>query len=159
MNPLFIRQCRPYMMRLRHDTFVWSEDYLRSLRVQMQCPKDQNQAAEASEALDALLPVIIEVEQKHLWLGRLENSISKFLNLKTSLKWQLKFTTFYYNVWEVKAMNFERVEHAFTSDNDLFWLFFNWQTSNQCCDLLGCFPFSKLAKTFLARPDTRVNDL
>ena len=52
----------------------------------MKGPQNQNEPAEASEALNALLPVVVEVEKKHLWLGCLEDSITEFFNLQAGLE-------------------------------------------------------------------------
>ena len=62
VDPLFIGESGPNMVWLCHDWLVWSEDNLRSLWVQMQSTQDKNEPAEAREALNTLLPVVIQVE-------------------------------------------------------------------------------------------------
>jgi len=105
------------------------------------------------------LPVIVQVEQKHLWLSCLQNPITEFLNLKTCLERQLQLTSLDDDVREVKQMNLERVKHALAGHDDLLWLFFDWQTSDQSSNFFGSFPLCKLTKTFLAFPNASVDDL
>ena len=56
-------------------------------------------------------------------------------------------------------MDFERVEHALASHNDLLRLLLDWEAANESGDFFGSLPLCKLAETLLARPNTRVDDL
>ena len=81
MDPLFICQSWPDVMRLCNDTFVRGQNDLCSLWMQVEGTQDQNKPAEACEALAALLPIVIKIEQKHLWFRRLQDAITKLLDL------------------------------------------------------------------------------
>jgi len=56
-------------------------------------------------------------------------------------------------------MNFQGVEHALPGYDDLFRLFFHWQTTDERCHFFCCLPFGELTKTFLPCPDTCVDNL
>lgn len=105
------------------------------------------------------MPVIIQIEKEHLRLSGFQDSVSELLNLETCLERKLKFRAFDHNVREIKQVNFERVEHAFPSYDDLLWLLFYWETSDQCGYFLSCLPFCKLTETFLSCPYTSMDDL
>lgn len=51
------------------------------------------------------------------------------------------------------------IQHSLSSDNDLFWLLFHRQGSDQSCHFLSCLPLGQLTQTFLSRPHTRVDNL
>ena len=106
----------------------------------MQSAQDQNEPAEASEALNAFLPVIIQVEKKHLGLCSFQNSVTELFDLEASLERQLKLTAFNDNVWEVKQVNFERVEHAFASHDNLLGLLLYGQAANEGSDFFSGLP-------------------
>ena len=54
---------------------------------------------------DSLEPVIVEIEEHHLWLGSLEDQVSKLLHLEASLEGQLQLTTLNHDVGEIQQMN------------------------------------------------------
>jgi hypothetical protein len=56
-------------------------------------------------------------------------------------------------------MNFKRIKHALSCDNNLFRLLLNRQASNESRNFFCSFPFCELSKSFLTCPNTRVNDL
>ena len=159
MNPLLVCERRPDVVRLSYHTLVWSEDDLRPLWVQMKSTQDKYKPTEACEALNTLLPVVVQVEEKHLWLGRFENPVAELLNLQASLERELQLAALDNDVWEVEAVHLERVQHALARHNYLLWLFFNRKTSDQCSYLLSSFPLCQLTEALLASPDARVDDL
>ena len=124
----------------------------------MEGTQDQNEPAKASETLDTFLPVIVKVEQEHLWLCGFEDPVTELLDFETSLERQLQLAAFNHDVGEVKQMDLERVKHAFACHNDLLRLLFNRQAPNQSCHFFSCLPLGKLAQAFLSCPDTRVDD-
>jgi len=56
----------------------------------------------------------------------------------------LQLAALYDDVREVEEMDFERVEHAFASDDDLLGLFFDGEGPNQSGHFLGCEGGSQL---------------
>jgi len=89
------------MVRLSHNTFVWSQNNLGSLWMQVKRAQDQNKSAKAGEALHRLLPVVIKIKQQHLRFSSLKNPVTEFLNFQASLKGELEFTTLDDNVRKV----------------------------------------------------------
>ena len=158
MNPLLVSQSRPDVMWLSHHTLVRSQDDLRSLWMQVEGTQDQNEPAEASETLDAFLPIIVKVEQEHLWLRGFEDPVAELLDLETSLERELQLAAFNHDVREIEQMHLEWVKHAFACHNDLLRLLLDRQTANQSCHFLSCLPLGELAEAFLSSPDTRVDD-
>jgi hypothetical protein len=69
--------------------------------VQVQSPQDQYQPAKASETLNGLLPVVIEVEQKHLRLSGLQDPVTELLDFKAGLERQLELATLNHDVREI----------------------------------------------------------
>ena len=63
VDPLLVGEGGPNMMRLSHDALVWGQYDLGSLWVQMECSQNEDQSAEAREALYRLLPAIVEIEK------------------------------------------------------------------------------------------------
>jgi hypothetical protein len=125
----------------------------------MECSQYQDESTETSEALIILLPVIIQVEEKHLWLSCLQYSVSKFLNLQTRLEGKLQLTAFDDDVGEVEEMDFERVKHSLPGDNNLFGLLLDWETSDEGSHFLCSLPLGQLTQSLLACPHTGVDDL
>ena len=159
LDPLLVAKVWPDVMRKSDSGLIWLKDDLRSFSIQMQSSQNQNESAESCERLDGLQPIVIKVEKEHLWLSCFQDSISKLLNLEACLERQLQFTTLDDNVREVKQMDFKRVEHALSGNNDLLRLFFNWQTSNECCYFFSSLPFSKLSESLLTCPNTGMYNL
>ena len=54
---------------------------------------------------DALEPVIVEVEEDHLWLCGLEDEVSKLLHLEASLEGQLQLTALDHDVGEIQQVD------------------------------------------------------
>mmetsp|Transcript_59082 Transcript_59082/g.126987 ORF Transcript_59082/g.126987 Transcript_59082/m.126987 type:complete len:290 (-) Transcript_59082:3391-4260(-) len=68
MDPLIVREARPHVVRLCHRGLVRLQDDLGAVGIHMQRTKDEDHAAERSVGGDRLQPVIVEVEEDHLWL-------------------------------------------------------------------------------------------
>lgn len=56
---------------------------------------------------NGLQPVIVQIEQDHLWLSGLQNEIPKLLHLQTSLEGQLQLRAFNDNVGEIQQMHLD----------------------------------------------------
>ena len=54
---------------------------------------------------DGLEPVVIQVEQHHLWLRSLQDEVSELLHFKTRLERQLKLRTLDHDVREVQQVH------------------------------------------------------
>lgn len=61
---------------------------------------------------DGLQPVIIKVEQHHLWFCSLQDQVSKLLHFKTGLEGQLQLRAFDHNVGEVEQVDLHRENNA-----------------------------------------------
>ena len=55
-------------------------------------------------------------------------------------------------------MDFQRIQHSLSGDNDLFGLFLHWQTSDESSHFLCCLPLGELAQSLLTCPHTGVNN-
>jgi len=75
------------------------------------------------------------------------------------LEGQLEFTPLDDNIGEIQQVDFERIEHAFTSDDDLFGLFLDGQRSDQSSHFLSGFPLGELAESLLSGPGGGMDDL
>ena len=73
LDPLLIGQCRPHMVQLGDDGLVRAQQHARLVNVDMQSTQYQDQAIEGSVTGDGLQPVVIDVEEHHLWLAGLQN--------------------------------------------------------------------------------------
>lgn len=88
---------------MRNDCFIWSEDHLCSLRVQVKCSENQDKSTEGRKALNSgIEPVIKQVEQKHLGLCCFQDSVSELLDLQTSLERKLELTSLDDDVREIE---------------------------------------------------------
>lgn len=58
-----------------------------------------------SIAGDRFEPVVVKVEEKHLWLSCFKNQVTKLLNFETGLEWELQLASFDDNVREVEKVN------------------------------------------------------
>ena len=85
-------------------------------------PEDQDEPGEGSVGGYSAQPVVVQVEENHLRLGRFQDQVSKLLNLEASLEGKLKLGPLDHNVGEVKEMNLQRIQHPFPCHNDLFGL-------------------------------------
>ena len=157
--PLLIVQVGPDVSSFSHNCRVGSQHCSRSLLIDVERPKNKHKSREASKGLRRLLPVVVEVEEEHLWLGGFEDPISELLNFEASLEGQLQFRTFDYDVGEVEQVHFQRIQHAFPGHNDLLRLLFDREASDQSCYFFCALPLRKLAQSFLAGPDALVNYL
>ena len=57
---------------------------------------------------DGLEPVVVEVEQHHLRLRRLQDQVSELLHLQTGLEGQLQLRAFDHDVGEVEQVDLHR---------------------------------------------------
>ena len=89
------------MVRLGNDTLVRSQDDLCSLRVQVKGTQDEDEPGKAGETLNALLPVVVKVEQKHLRFCSFQYAITELLDLEARLERKLQLATLDHDVWEV----------------------------------------------------------
>mmetsp|Transcript_13888 Transcript_13888/g.19296 ORF Transcript_13888/g.19296 Transcript_13888/m.19296 type:complete len:248 (-) Transcript_13888:2958-3701(-) len=125
----------------------------------MEGSHDQDKSVEGSVGGNALQPVIVQVEENHLRLGCLQDQVSKLFDLQASLEWQLELAALNDNVGEVKKVDFKRIQHSLSGDNDLLRLLFHRQGSNQGSNFFGSLPLGQLTKTLLTCPDTCVDNL
>lgn len=87
------------------------------------------------------------------------NQITELLELHTSLEGKLEFGSLDDDIGEIKKMDFERIQHTLTGDDNLLRLFFDRERSNEGSDFFGCLPLGELTETLLSSPNRRVNDL
>mmetsp|Transcript_100146 Transcript_100146/g.251031 ORF Transcript_100146/g.251031 Transcript_100146/m.251031 type:complete len:442 (+) Transcript_100146:99-1424(+) len=73
MDPLIVREAGPHVMRLRHRRLVGLQDDLGAVWVHVQRTQDEDHAAERCVGGNRLEPVVVQVEQNHLRLGRLQD--------------------------------------------------------------------------------------
>lgn len=67
---------------------------------------------------DGLQPVVIEIEQHHLRLCRLQDEISELLHLQTGLEGQLQLRTFDHDVGEVKQVDLHtEQQHCYNTES------------------------------------------
>ena len=111
-------------MWLRYNGPLWHQNDLCSLRVDVERPQDQDEAVEGGKALDRLQPIVVEVEEQHLGLSCLEDAVTELLDFENGLVRELELTSLNDDVWEVKEMDLERVQHAFSRHDDLLGLLF-----------------------------------
>lgn len=76
------------MVRLGDDGLVWLQDHASLVDIDMQGSQDEDEAGEGGVGGDGLQPVIIDVEQHHLWLCCLQDQVTKLLNLQSCLQHQ-----------------------------------------------------------------------
>lgn len=84
LDPFFIRQGRPDVVRFGDGRLVGLENHLGPIIVDMHCTQDQNQTTERCVRRDCLQPIIVQVEQNHLRLCCFQYQVTKLLHL-TSL--------------------------------------------------------------------------
>lgn len=168
------------MMRLCDGGLIWLQDDLGTVCVYVQGTQNQNQTGEGLQSNntatnksylqgsevsshciggDALKPVIIEIEEDHLWLCCLENEVTEFLYLEAGLEGQLQLTSLDDNVGKIQQVDFKWIQHALSCDNDLFGLFLYRQRADESSHLFSCLPLGQLPQSFLPRPHTCVDDL
>ena len=92
-------------------------------------------------------------------MGRPQNQITELLHLHTRLEWKLEFAALDDNIGEVEEMDFQWIQHALSSDDNLLRLLFHWKGSNESSNLFGRLPFGELSETLLTSPNARVDDL
>jgi len=81
LDPFLIAQRRPDVMRLRDGRLVRLEYHLRPVVVDVHGTQDQNEPTERRVRRDRLQPIIVQVEQHHLRLGRLQYQVAELLHL------------------------------------------------------------------------------
>ncbi len=101
---------------------------------------------------DALEPVVVEIEQHHLWLSGLQDEVPQLLHLEAGLERQLQLAALDHDVGEVQQVDLQWVQHAFPGHDDLFGLFLHRKRADEGSHLLRCLPLGQLAESFLPRP-------
>ena len=81
LDPLLVGQRRPDMVRLGDGRLVGLEHHLGAVVVDVHRAQDQDQSAERRVRRDRLQPVVVQVEQHHLRLRRLQYQVTKLLHL------------------------------------------------------------------------------
>mmetsp|Transcript_24497 Transcript_24497/g.79136 ORF Transcript_24497/g.79136 Transcript_24497/m.79136 type:complete len:322 (-) Transcript_24497:5563-6528(-) len=158
-NPLLVRQVRPDVMRLRHHRLVRPQNHLRTVLRDVERAQNQDQTRKRRVRRNRLQPVVVDVEQHHLRLRRLEDQITELLHLQARLERQLQLRALDHDIRKIQAVDFEWIKHALASDDDLLRLFLDRQRPNQRRDFLRGLPLGQLAQPLLTRPDRRVDDL
>lgn len=69
------------MVRLCDDGLVRLQDHACLVHIDMQGSQDEDEAGEGSVGGNGLQPVVINVEQHHLWLRSLQDQVTKLLDL------------------------------------------------------------------------------
>src|SRR5579859_6489895 len=114
-------------MWLRNDTLIRSENHLRLVVINMQRTKNKYKTGERRVRRDRPEPIIIQIEQHHLRLRGLQDQITQLLNLECRLERKLQFGGPDNDVGEVEKMDFERIQHTLSGDDDLMRLLFDRQ--------------------------------
>ena len=114
---------------------------------------------ESGVGRDCLEPIIVQVEQYHLGLCRLQDQISELLNLEAGLERQLQLTSLDHNIWEIQEMHFQRIQHSFPRYDDLFRLLLDRERPDQSSNFLSSLPLGELTETLLSRPHDGMDDL
>mmetsp|Transcript_62206 Transcript_62206/g.196851 ORF Transcript_62206/g.196851 Transcript_62206/m.196851 type:complete len:1067 (-) Transcript_62206:4174-7374(-) len=159
LDPLLVGEVRPHVVGLRDYALVGLEKHLGLLIVDVQRAQDENEAAEGGVGGDRLEPVVVDVEEYHLGLRRLENEVAELLDLEAGLEGQLQLAPLDDNVGEVEAVNLERVQHALAGHDDLLGLLLDGEGAHQRRHLLRGFPLGQLPEALLPGPHARVDDL
>lgn len=81
LDPLLVGQCRPDMMRFGDGRLVGLEHHLGAVVVDVHGPQYQNESTERRVRRDRFQPVVVQVEQNHLRLCRLQYQVTKLLHL------------------------------------------------------------------------------
>mmetsp|Transcript_51851 Transcript_51851/g.121766 ORF Transcript_51851/g.121766 Transcript_51851/m.121766 type:complete len:1251 (+) Transcript_51851:175-3927(+) len=157
--PLVVRERRPDVVGLRDGRLVRLEDHLGAVVVDVERAEDEDEAREGRVARDGAQPVVVEVEQEHLRLRRLQDDVAELLDLERGLERQLQVAALDDDVREVEQMHLQRVEHALARHDDLLRLLLDGQRPDQRRHLLGRLPLGQLSEALLSRPHRRVDDL
>mmetsp|Transcript_13958 Transcript_13958/g.40458 ORF Transcript_13958/g.40458 Transcript_13958/m.40458 type:complete len:470 (-) Transcript_13958:5660-7069(-) len=159
LDPLLVREARPHVVRLRDNRLVRPQDHARLLWVDVQRAQDEDDARERRVGRHGAQPVVVQVEQHHLRLGRLCDEVAELLELDGRLERQLKLGASDDDVGEVEAVDLERVKHALARNDDALGLLLHRQRPHERSHLLGRLPLGQLAQALLASPHARVDDL
>mmetsp|Transcript_98960 Transcript_98960/g.262867 ORF Transcript_98960/g.262867 Transcript_98960/m.262867 type:complete len:658 (-) Transcript_98960:4864-6837(-) len=159
VDPLVVCEAWPDVVRLRHGRLVRLQDHLGAVRIHMQCAQDQDHAAERGVGRNRLQPVVVEVEQHHLWLRGFQDQITELLNLHARLEGQLQLGALDHNVREVQQVDFQGVQHALARHNDLLGLLLHGEGADQGRHLLSRLPLGQLREPLLPSPHGGVDDL
>mmetsp|Transcript_29941 Transcript_29941/g.79797 ORF Transcript_29941/g.79797 Transcript_29941/m.79797 type:complete len:445 (-) Transcript_29941:5935-7269(-) len=87
-NPLVVCETRPNVVGLCHGRLIGLQDGLRPLWIDVQRTEDQDHATERSVGRNRLEPIVVEVEQHHFRLCRLQDQIAKLLDFHARLERQ-----------------------------------------------------------------------
>mmetsp|Transcript_39065 Transcript_39065/g.93686 ORF Transcript_39065/g.93686 Transcript_39065/m.93686 type:complete len:373 (-) Transcript_39065:1226-2344(-) len=90
LDPLLVRERRPDVVRLRDRRLVRAQDDLAALRVHVQRPQDEHQAREGRVRGNGVQPVVVQVEEQHLWLRGAQDEVAEALHLEARLEGQLQ---------------------------------------------------------------------
>ena len=101
LDPLLVAEIGPHVMRLSDDRPVGLQQHLSLVVVDVERAEDQDEPAERGVRADRLEPVVVDVEQHHLGLSRLQDQVAELFNLHASLKRHLKLGTLDDDVGEI----------------------------------------------------------
>ena len=80
-DPFLVSKGGPDVMWFCDGCFVRFQADFRTIGVHVQRSKDKNQTRETGIRWDGLQPIVIQVEQHHLWFSSFQNQIAQFFNL------------------------------------------------------------------------------
>mmetsp|Transcript_63487 Transcript_63487/g.174936 ORF Transcript_63487/g.174936 Transcript_63487/m.174936 type:complete len:276 (-) Transcript_63487:4603-5430(-) len=86
LDPLFVGQRWPDVVRLGHHRLIRPQDHLGAILRHVERAKDEDEARKGRVARDGLEPIVVNVEEHHLRLGRLEDQVAELLDLQASLE-------------------------------------------------------------------------
>mmetsp|Transcript_24498 Transcript_24498/g.79156 ORF Transcript_24498/g.79156 Transcript_24498/m.79156 type:complete len:287 (-) Transcript_24498:5763-6623(-) len=107
-NPLLVRQVRPDVMRLRHHRLVRPQNHLRTVLRDVERAQNQDQTRKRRVRRNRLQPVVVDVEQHHLRLRRLEDQITELLHLQARLERQLQLRALDHDIRKIQAYTVRR---------------------------------------------------
>ena len=83
-DPLLVRERGPDVVCLCHRRLLGLQQQLGLVHVHVHGAQHEHEAAEGRVGGDGLEPVVVQVEQHHLRLQRLQNQVAQLLNLPTT---------------------------------------------------------------------------
>eukprot|EP00918_Siedleckia_nematoides_P074964 GHVU01163861.1.p1 GENE.GHVU01163861.1~~GHVU01163861.1.p1 ORF type:complete len:192 (+),score=5.86 GHVU01163861.1:226-801(+) len=111
-------------IRLRRQAPTFHTTIITALEWTLSLSNEINRSASISSR-DALQPIVVEVEQNHFRLRRLQDEVAELLELHDRLERQLQLAPLYYNIREIQQVHLQRVQHPSPSHNDLLRLLFH----------------------------------
>ena len=159
LDPVFVRQRRPDVVLLRDDGLVRAQHELRLVLVDVERSQDEHEPREGGVGRDGLQPLVVQVDEDHLWLRRPQDHVAQLLDLHRGLERQLQLRGADGDVREVQEVHLQRVEQTLARHDELLRLLLDRQGPDERRHLFGRLPLGELAETLLARPDAGVDDL